>query len=266
MGCGCHVTPLESDFDVTPSALSHKWLMGVTSHSQEAADFLNNAVQPAGEGLSFQQWVEMFGSNPEKRADEWQRVHVLMRMLKHIRVAEDHRNVPVSTLKQVGHGSTGLGTQDTASAWAEQLPAANAHLVAVREADIANRQSAEAEAERQRARDAHQNAASVLAARAKQLEQEWRVDDELPTLSPTDADFVAGVKEAMRSTGLLLTAASGGGLGDVCRSVDGDGWEMMRRGPATTRFERNGALRGRIAGVDALEYVPPPAKSEVTFK
>ena len=255
------------------SNVCHSKLMCVTANSQEAAGYLNRSVLRSDEPRrQWDQWCEIYGTAKEKRSDEWQRSHVLVRTLWSITPAAAADaplpaayKVTRSELKQLGHGPTGLGTWDTASAWAEQLPAASAHQVALREAAwvpkvpgcLTQAHAAEAEAEERRVTAARENAARTFAGQASKMEAEWQESDELASLSPTDADLVAGAKTAMRERGLLLAAASEGGLGDECRAVDGDGWEILKRVAGGTRFQRDGALRGRIAGVDALECVPP---------
>jgi hypothetical protein len=234
--------------------------------SQEAADYLNRSVlRPDEPRRQWDEWCGIYGTPKEKRSDEWQRSHVLLRTLRSITPAAAADtpppaayNVTRSALKQLGHGRTGLGTGDTASAWAEQLPAASAHQVALREAALAKLPADAAEAEKLRVTAARENAARTFAWQARKMEAEWQQSDELASTSPTDTDLVLGAKTAMRDGGLLLAAASEGGLGDECRAVDGDGWEILKREAGSmTRFRRDGALRGRIAGVDALECVPP---------
>ena len=238
----------------------------VTSNSQEAADYLNNKVLRPGEPRrQWDQWCLIYGTEQEKRSDEWQRSHVLLRTLRWITFAAvpgapppAAHNVPLSALKRLGHGPTGLGTASTASAWAAQLPAASAHKVYLRQQALAELEAGQQVVEQLRVTAARENVALTFAGQAKKMEAEWLLSDELASTSPTSAELVAGAKTAMRERGhLVLAAASGGGLGDECRAVDGDGWEMLEREAEGTRFARHGALRGRIAGVDALECVPP---------
>ena len=243
--------------------------MCVTSNSQAAADYLNKSVlRPREEPRPFDEWQGTYGTRGEKRSDEWQRSHVLWRTLRSITPAAAAdaspppaaHNVTLSALKQVGHGKAGLGTGAIASGWAAQLPAASAHQVALREAALAELPPDARVAEEQRVTAARGNVARAYAGEARKLEAEWPASDELASTSPTAPDLVAGAKTAMRGGGLRLAAASSqGGLGDTWRAVDGDGWEILKKrvAPGGTRNQRDGALRGRIAGVDALECEPP---------